>query len=360
MSVVQLAFVPGVLGVASSWSHVLPPGCNLIPVDYKPSAADRAQGNRTGGLPGDFVDVAALRLLSVCFWLAASGQPWAIGGHSAGGAVVYRCLDYLAELAGDGYNSAYKAVQEQARKWLPAEEVDELASRLQALSGQRIPLPLAVFSFEGSLVAADVEGWADDWAARTEPLDEDWCQEVLEDPAADWTWPMASSCAASLWARCEATPPRHLASISRWLQVPGSPGLVYVAGENSADRNAKVFPALTEAAAAAGAGMLLQIVELKGAGHGMETDAPAAVRCAVATALRPTLQLPESCVATSSRSPSRLWLSLSLIASAAVLGLLLSQLWRKTWAQARGAPVVAGRSLGEAYISMSSIPRATD
>lgn len=295
----HLAFVPGIMGRAGQWSSVLPPGCNLSPVDYKPSSADEPPADRTGGLPGDFVDVAALRLLSETIHVAVSGRNWALGAHSAGGAVVYRCLDHIADLVGEGRNGSTKVLLDEASKWLPDGEAQQMAERLEALGGQPFPLPWAVFSFEGTLMAADVEGWADDWAERDEPIDEDWCWEALNDPEGGWTWPMARSCAASLWARCASEPPRHLASIRRWLEMPDSPGFIYVAGEQSAERNAKVFPALRQIAEEGGNEELLRIVELKGAGHNMADDAPDAVCCTLAEGLG--LPPPPPCAGGSSR-----------------------------------------------------------
>merc|ERR1712061_818163 len=103
--------------------------------------------------------------------------------------------------------------------------------------------PEAVFSFEGSLILCEVESWAEDWAARATPPDDEWVHVELVNPLSKWTWPMARACAGSLWRRCgQECPARHLMSIERWLALLESPCLVYVAGERSSWCRQYVFP----------------------------------------------------------------------------------------------------------------------
>merc|ERR1712086_1028272 len=102
----------------------------------------------------------------------------------------------------------------------------------------------------------------------------------------EWTWSMASSCSASLWQRCNIeTPERHLASIQRWLELPGSPGLVYVAGIKSSDCNQVIFPALQQLSKACNKESCLRVEEVEDAGHNLCDDAPQHVKTLLADIL---------------------------------------------------------------------------
>merc|ERR1712194_769345 len=134
--------------------------------------------------------------------------------------------------------------------------------------------------------ACDVDGWADSYASEAEAPEEDWIADCLEDPTSEWTWPMASACSASLWHRCEVEKPeRGLASIQRWLSLPGSPGLVYVAGVDSSDRNQVVFPALEKLCKDRNNKRCLRLEKVKGAEHDLNLDAPQRVKTLLADVL---------------------------------------------------------------------------
>lgn len=154
-----------------------------------------------------------------------------------------------------------------------------LVNRLMSHKGHPLKLPVAVVSFEGTLMSCDVEGWADEWANTSQCPGDDWVKKALANPSSFWTWPMASSCSGSLWERCAVEkPPRHLASIKHWLQLRGSPGLVYVAGEDSSKRNKVVFPALQHLADSCGQADRMMLEEVPHAGHNLHRDAPEAVK----------------------------------------------------------------------------------
>lgn len=272
---VAFAFVPGILSVTEPWSAVMPDGCRLVPVEYHPEVADASLNVAAG----DFVDVAALRLLRSLLGLAATGA-WAVGAHSAGGTVLYQCLDFFMQLQEP---SGADALLHHGKHLLPHSEFSELIAAVHAHHGRPPSTPLAVLIFEGTLMPCDVEGWADDWATMQRPPDEQWIRDALSNPDSKWTWDMARLCAGACYSRCASEPPRHLATLRSWLALSTSPGITYVAGERSASRNERVFPALRNLSHAGGA--LLQIIEVKGAGHNMHRDAPGAVRDIIAGAM---------------------------------------------------------------------------
>mmetsp|Transcript_56446 Transcript_56446/g.101499 ORF Transcript_56446/g.101499 Transcript_56446/m.101499 type:complete len:105 (+) Transcript_56446:3-317(+) len=88
---------------------------------------------------------------------------------------------------------------------------------------------------------------------------------------------MARACCRSLMERCASSPPLHLDSIHRYLQIPAGPRFFYVAGAQSKKRNDIVFPALTNASTGTLPGRL-EIKEIPNAGHNMQRDAPEAVK----------------------------------------------------------------------------------
>mmetsp|Transcript_29135 Transcript_29135/g.52177 ORF Transcript_29135/g.52177 Transcript_29135/m.52177 type:complete len:291 (-) Transcript_29135:69-941(-) len=278
----SFVFVPGIVSVANSWEPTMPSSVSFVPVDYHPSAAEQ----RGAGEPGDFFEVAAYRMLTtilkVSLAAAASGKPWAFGGHSAGGAVVYRCMDHLASLIAEPVASA-RAISAEGMRWLPAEEGLELAELFTRLAGRSPSMPVAAFSFEGSLMPCDVEGWAQEWADATKPPDG--IEKDCKQPGSHWTWPMVKACSGCLCADCASSPPRQLASIQRWLELPQGPRFIYVAGAKSFKRNNIVFPALKSVLQSSGApDDRLQIEEIPHSGHGMDMDAPAEVRKIIAAA----------------------------------------------------------------------------
>ncbi|CAE8634188.1 unnamed protein product [Polarella glacialis] len=278
----SFVFVPGIVSIANSWEATMPSGVCIVPVDYYPSAAEQ----RGAGEPGDFTEVAAYRMLTtilkVSLAAAASGKPWAFGGHSAGGAVVYRCMDHLASLITEPLAFA-RAISSEGIRWLPAEEGLELLELFTRLAGRPPSMPIAAFSFEGSLMPCDVEGWAQEWAEATESPDG--LKEDLDQPGSQWTWPMVKACAGSLIANCDSSPPRQLASIQRWLELPQGPRFIYMAGAKSSKRNNIIFPALKSVLQSSGApDDRLQIKVIPNAGHGMEWDAPDGVRKIIAAA----------------------------------------------------------------------------
>jgi len=274
---VPIAFVPGILSLAQSWSVTMPEGSRLVPVEYRPMAA----GDVTAGTFGDFIGVMALRLLAVGLRLGASG-PWAMGAHSAGGPAVYQCLDYLAQMqAPNGTSEILRSAA--AASWLPEEDLETLSAAVEALGGKAPRLPEAVMSFEGSLMPCDVLGWAEDWAKMSDPPGDSWIKQAIDDPQSQWTWDMARECSGALVARCASEPPRHLASISSWLRLHRSPGFIYVAGSRSEKRNKDVFPALRNLAMEDVA--QLRIEEIPGAGHNLHREAPNAVRNIIASAV---------------------------------------------------------------------------
>ncbi|CAE8625146.1 unnamed protein product [Polarella glacialis] len=281
----SFVFVPGIVGIANSWEATMPSSVSIVPVDYCPSAAEHCGA----GEPGDFTEVAAYRMLTkiinVSLAAAASGKPWAFGGHSAGGAVVYRCMDHLASLITEPVASA-RAISSEGMRWLPAEEGLELSELCTRLAGRPPSMPTAAFSFEGSLMPCDVAGWAQAWAEAAEPPD-GLKEEDLDQPGSHWTWPMVKACAGSLCANCDSSPPKQLASIQRWLELPQGPRFIYVAGAtgNSAKRNEVIFPALKSVLQSSGApDDRLQIEVIPNAGHGMNNDAPGEVRKIIAAA----------------------------------------------------------------------------
>lgn len=275
---IQLAFVPGILSLCGPWSGALPAGLKLAPVEWHPSGADDPTATgRSFGEPGDLVEVAALRLLVVAVQFSVAGTPWALACHSAGGAVVYRCLDLLGDLV--RYPNATEAIAESSRLWLPPGEAQILVDDLMVLKGRPLKLPIAVLSFEGTLMPCDVKGWAEEWSNTSTCPRDDWVKKALADPSSSWTWPMARACSGSLWEQCAVEkPPRHLASIEQWLRLPGSPGFVYVAGEKSSKRNQIVFPALRRVADSSGYPDKLMIEEVPTSGHNLHRDAPDAVK----------------------------------------------------------------------------------
>ncbi|CAE8635272.1 unnamed protein product [Polarella glacialis] len=268
----------------------MPKSVSFVPVDYYPSAAEQ----RVAGEPGDFIEVAAYRMLTkilnASLAAAASGNPWAFGGHSAGGAAVYRCMDYLASLIKDPVASA-KAISSEGIRWLPAEEGLELSELLTRLAGQPPAMPIAAFSFEGSLMPCDVagggddpnKGWAQEWSeAKDCP---DWMEDDLHQEGSQWTWPMVKACAGCLCADCDSSPPRQLASIQRWLELPQGPRFIFVAGAKSSANQKGLFPALKSVLQSSGAPEdRLQIEVIPKCGHGMEDEAPAKVRKIIAAA----------------------------------------------------------------------------
>ncbi|CAE8643687.1 unnamed protein product [Polarella glacialis] len=164
----SFVFVPGIVYVANSWEATMPSSVCMVPVDYYPSAAEQ----RGAGEPGDVTEVAAYRMLTkilhISLAAAASGKPWAFGGHSSGGVVVYRCMDHLASLITEPLAAAV-AISSEGMKWLPAEEGLELSELFTRLAGRPPSMPIAAISFEGSLMPCDVEGWAQEWAEAAEP-----------------------------------------------------------------------------------------------------------------------------------------------------------------------------------------------
>jgi len=167
------AFVPGILSVSSSWASLMPQGVSLLPVDYRPSDAEYRD---VRGASVDFVEIAAYRLLSKILTLSASGKPWVLAGHSAGGAVVYRCMGHFASLLMTPEVSAL-AITKGAGRFLLSREGKKLSRLLEDLGGKPPPNPpVAVLSFEGTLLPCDVDGWADEWARSDAPL-----EGILED-----------------------------------------------------------------------------------------------------------------------------------------------------------------------------------
>lgn len=289
---VQLAFVPGIMSLAKSWDKVVPEGVKLVPVEWRPSGADDPKswnsiaGREFGG-PGDAIEVAALRLLLVALKFAAASTPYALACHSAGGPVVYRCLDLLSDLVQDP--KADEIIADSSRSWLPEDEGRELADALSELKHPKLELPMAVISFEGTLLHCDVEGWADDWANSDEEWDEIWIKETFADPYSKWTWPLSQACCGSLWERCKKDEPaRHLASIKRWLQLPNSPGLIYAAGEQSSERNQHIFPVLRDVSESCRRSDKLLVEEVKKAGHNLNHDEPDSVKAIIDKALSVT------------------------------------------------------------------------
>ncbi|CAE7377062.1 hypothetical protein AK812_SmicGene21979 [Symbiodinium microadriaticum] len=266
--VVHVVFAAGILSTAAPWSAVLPEGALLVPVEYRPFSSSKPEA------AVDFASTAALRLLSEALNLSASNTTYALAGHSAGGVAVYQSLDFLTLLTEDP-SRGFKEILGLAESCLPEPEVEELKGRLARTT--RPLLPVAVLSFEGSLMPCDVDGWAADWAlSTTPPKDEHWIQPALEDPGSQWTWFMARACCRSLMERCAADPPVHLRSISQFLLLPAGPRFFYVAGAESKKRNDMVFPALKKASA--GSPGRLELKEIPHAGHNMHRDAPEAVR----------------------------------------------------------------------------------
>jgi pimeloyl-ACP methyl ester carboxylesterase len=218
---------------------------------------------------------------------AAASTPYALGCHSAGGPVVYRCLDLLSDLVQDP--KANEIIASSARSWLPADEGRELADALSAVRQSKLQLPVAVISFEGTLLHCDVEGWADDWAKSDKEWSEDWIRNTFADPYSQWTWPLSQACCGSLWERCKKDEPaRHLASIKQWLQLPNSPGLIYAAGAKSSKRNQHIFPALRTISDSCGKKHKMLIEEVKDAGHNLSRDKPESVKAIIDKALSVT------------------------------------------------------------------------
>ncbi|CAE8724598.1 unnamed protein product [Polarella glacialis] len=280
----SFVFVPGSVYVANSWEATMPSSVCMVPVDYYPSAAEQ----RGAGEPGDVTEVAAYRMLTkilhISLAAAASGKPWAFGGHSSGGVVVYRCMDHLASLITEPLAAAV-AISSEGMKWLPAEEGLELSELFTRLAGRPPSMPIAAISFEGSLMQCDVEGWAQEWAEAAEPPNG--TKPYLETPGSHWTWPMVRACAGSLCANFDSSPPRQLASIQRWLELPQGPRFIYVAGSdgNSTKRSNVIFPALKSVLQSSGApDDRLQIKIIPNAGHEMNHDAPAEVHKIIAAA----------------------------------------------------------------------------
>ncbi|CAE8618331.1 unnamed protein product [Polarella glacialis] len=174
------------------------------------------------------------KILHMSLAAAASGKSWAFGGHSSGGVVVYRCMDHFASLITEPLAAA-RAISSEGMKWLPAAEGLELSELFTRLAGRPPSMPIAAFSFEGSLMPCDVEGWAQEWAEAAEPPDG--TEEDLDQPGSQWTWPMVKACAGSLFANCDSSPPRQLASIQRWLELPEGPRFIYVAGSDASSAN---------------------------------------------------------------------------------------------------------------------------
>jgi len=269
-----LAFIPGLLSVASEWLATVPDGATLAPVEYY----DMNTTQFEPGSGGDFSGIMALRFLTTALQLGVAGD-WAMGAHSAGGPVIHQVLDFLADMQEPG---GAEGILSAAEGILNAADFAALEVAVQGKQGQPARLPLAVFSFEGSLMNVDVNGWAQNYVDATEPPSERWIDEALSRPDTAWTWPMARHCCRSLIARCAEEPPRGLASIERWLQLPGSPGFVYVAGRQSQSTNRVIFPALREISNRVASGATLRTVKINGAGHNLNYDNPQAVADVIA------------------------------------------------------------------------------
>ncbi|CAE7389929.1 wc-1 [Symbiodinium pilosum] len=266
--VVHVVFAAGILSTAAPWSSVLPEDAVLVPVEYRPFSRSQPEASV------DFASTATLRVLSQALNLSATNVSYAVAGHSAGGAAVYQSMELLALLSTDRDRGS-KEILDLAASSLPESEVAELRARLQSAPPK--PLPVAAFSFEGSLMPCDVDGWAADWALSPKPLEsEDWILPAMEAPSSQWTWFMARACCRSLMERCAASPPAHLHSITQFMQLAEGPRFFYVAGALSKKRNDVVFPALKHAAAATP--KRLEIKEIPHAGHNMMHDQPEAVK----------------------------------------------------------------------------------
>eukprot|EP00931_Biecheleriopsis_adriatica_P123466 TRINITY_DN98504_c0_g1_i1.p1 TRINITY_DN98504_c0_g1~~TRINITY_DN98504_c0_g1_i1.p1 ORF type:complete len:293 (-),score=79.12 TRINITY_DN98504_c0_g1_i1:214-1092(-) len=285
---VVLVFCSGILSRAQPWQEVAPKGATFVPIEWLPTGTEDSVA---GGEPGDFIDVTALRMLAAVLKHAAGGQPWAIAGHSAGGAVLHACMDKVCALFGD-QSAASSAIAALSRQHLQAAEAEELQASLTALATNALRPPVAAVSLEGSLLLCDVEGWTDDWAKRDkapmaekpEDDEEPWIREALEDPNSRWTWPMAKACCASLWARCSK--PRHLASIRSWMQLPERPTYVYIGGKDSGEHiEEEVFASLRSIAEELGSSDALKLGHIDNSGHNLNEDAPDAVREFLASSL---------------------------------------------------------------------------
>lgn len=280
---VYLVFVPGIGSLADVWWPTVPRSVRLAPVEYRPSAADidisvpEAQrswlpGREPGG-PGDSIEVAALRTLVVCLRLARMGERWSLAGHSSGGPVVYRSMELLLDLMGEP--GAFERISNAATAWLPAEDAEELRQQLRASEGRPLAWPFMAMSFEGTLMPTDVQGgnWAEEMSKPETP-------RPGESEASVWERKKEATLAASLQVRSTESPPRHLASIRRWLASAGGDArFVYVAGNRSTNRNAHVFPALERVLAESGAPRWkLEIDIINNSQHLMYQDNPAATR----------------------------------------------------------------------------------
>merc|ERR1740129_1482131 len=124
------------------------------------------------GSDGDFSGIMALRFLTSALQLGAAGD-WAMGAHSAGGPVIHEVLDLLADLQEPG---GAEGVLGSAQGVLNTEDFAARELAVQGIQGQTARLPIAVFSFEGSLLSVDVDGgdWAQYYADQTQPPSEDW------------------------------------------------------------------------------------------------------------------------------------------------------------------------------------------
>lgn len=259
----NFAFVPGLLQTSTPWQPLMPDSVVLVPVEYQPLPVRTA----------DFIDVAALRLLIIVLRLAAIG-PWALAGYSVGGTVVYQCLDYLADLQSP---TGATALLRKSSTCLHIDEHLALQFLLEQLHRKPVRPPVMVLSFEGTLLPCDVLGWVQQFIRFANPPPDPWLNKALSDPQSDWTWGMAQECAASCLLHCGTLPASHLESVRRWLKLPDGPGLVYIAGEESAERNSEVFPALRACVPTTKPDSLL-LLEVPHAGHKMTEAAPEAVR----------------------------------------------------------------------------------
>jgi len=285
---VVLVFCSGILSKAASWQHVAPDHATFVPIEWRHTGTEESV---VGGESGDFIEVTALRMLAAVLKNATGGQPWAIAGHSAGGAVMHACMDRFCALLTD-QSTALPAIVAASQR-LPAAEAEELQASLAALGRDPLGPPVAAVSFEGSLLPCDVEGWAEDWAKRDEPPltgkpeDEEscWIRGALNDPKSTWTWPMAKACCASLWARCMSEPPRHLTSIRKWMELPQRPSFFYIGGKDSGHHiEEHVFASLRSISEEIGMSSL-KLGHIDKSGHNLHREAPDEVKAFLASSL---------------------------------------------------------------------------